>query len=60
MNRTVSPRRPRAMRRAPWSFGALLALGFLLLDDGFIARVIPARWRPERNEGVATAAAPDR
>jgi hypothetical protein len=37
----------------------VLALGFLLLDDEFIERVVPARWRAERKEGVATAAAPD-
>jgi len=47
----------------PWEIGVILsgnyaflnyivlALGFLLLDDGYLVRVIPARWRPAVLEG---------
>ena len=61
----------------PWQVGIILTanytflnylvliLGFLLLDDGFLARVLPARWRallPQKAappEGAAVAPTPD-
>jgi hypothetical protein len=33
----------------------VLSLGILLLDDRFLAALVPARWKPGKHEGVETA-----